>query len=91
MVRLCNAPPLDQGGTSVLSASPWINGSTTEQNEIFIAKYQDYNVDPETKYTNLTNTQQEIKVAMSLHLHHVPQAAMLECKLEILILVLYSK
>jgi hypothetical protein len=28
---------------------------------------------------------------MSLHLHQVPQAAMLECKLEILILVFYSK
>jgi hypothetical protein len=29
--------PWDQGGTSVLSAIPWINDSTTEQNEIFIA------------------------------------------------------
>jgi hypothetical protein len=29
--------PLDQGGTSVLSAIPWINDSTTEKNEIFIA------------------------------------------------------
>jgi hypothetical protein len=29
--------PLDQGGTSVLSAIPWINDSTTDQNEIFIA------------------------------------------------------
>jgi hypothetical protein len=29
--------PFDQGGTSVLSAIPWINDSTTEQNEIFIA------------------------------------------------------
>jgi hypothetical protein len=29
--------PLEQGGTSVLSAIPWINDSTTEQNEILIA------------------------------------------------------
>jgi hypothetical protein len=46
-------------------------------------------MDPETKYSNLTDTQRENKVAMSLHVHHVPQAGMLECKLEILILVLY--
>jgi hypothetical protein len=29
--------PWDQDGTSVLSAIPWINDSTTEQNELFIA------------------------------------------------------
>jgi hypothetical protein len=29
--------PWDQGGTSVLSAIPWIDDSTTEQNELFIA------------------------------------------------------
>jgi hypothetical protein len=29
--------PWEQGGTSVLSAIPWINDSTTVQNEIFIA------------------------------------------------------
>jgi hypothetical protein len=52
---------------------------------------KNYNVDPDTKYSNLTDTQRENKVAMSLHLHHVPQEAMLESKLEILILVLYSK
>jgi hypothetical protein len=28
----------------------------------------------------------ENKVAMSLHLHHVPHAAMLECRLEILLM-----
>jgi hypothetical protein len=49
-----------------------------------------YNVDPDTKYSNLTDAQKK-KVAMSLHLHHVPQAGMLECKLEILLLMLYSK
>jgi hypothetical protein len=33
----CSAPPLAKGRTSVLSAIPWINDSTTVQNEIFIA------------------------------------------------------
>jgi hypothetical protein len=50
-----------------------------------------YIADPDTKYSTLTDTQRESKVARSLHLHHMPQAAMLECKLEILILVPYSK
>jgi hypothetical protein len=35
--RAVTPQPWDQGGTSVLSAIPWINDSTTEQNEIFIA------------------------------------------------------
>jgi hypothetical protein len=33
----CNAPPLDYGGTPVLSAIPWIIDSTIEQNNVFIA------------------------------------------------------
>jgi hypothetical protein len=32
----------------MLSAIPWITDSTTEQNKVFIAYYQDYNVDPDT-------------------------------------------
>jgi hypothetical protein len=42
-------------------------------------------VDPDTKYSNLTDTQWKNKVAMSLYLHHMPQADMLECSLEILL------
>jgi hypothetical protein len=42
-------------------------------------------MDPDTKYSNLTDTQQKNKVAMSLHLHHLPHADMLECSLEILL------
>jgi hypothetical protein len=42
-------------------------------------------------YLNLTiYTAKVNKVARSLHLHHVPQAPMLECKLEILLSVPYS-
>jgi hypothetical protein len=37
MVAVVTPQPLDQGGTYVLSAIPWINDSTTEQNEIFVA------------------------------------------------------
>jgi hypothetical protein len=40
VARPCNAPPLDSGGTPVLSAIRWITDSTTEQNILFIAKYQ---------------------------------------------------
>jgi hypothetical protein len=42
-------------------------------------------MDPDTKYSSLIDTQRISKVAMSLHLHHVPQADMLECSLEILL------
>jgi hypothetical protein len=72
----------------MLSAIPWITYSTTVQkysNHCNSIKY--YNADPVIKSQTLQISQQNNKVAMSLHLHHVPQADMLECRLEILQIV----
>jgi hypothetical protein len=49
-----------------------------------------YIVDPVTSLIPYRFTA-ENKVAMSLHLHHVPQADMLECSLENLLNDLYLK
>jgi hypothetical protein len=82
-----SALPFEKGRTSVLSATPWITDSTTIQNIVIIeivsklqCKSSYISLQP-YKYTA------ESIMAMSLHLYHVPQADMLECRLEILLIV----
>jgi hypothetical protein len=70
----------------MLSATPWITDSTTVQNIVIIAIVS--KLQRRSSYTSLKLYRFTAKneVAMSLHLHHVPQADMLECRLEILLI-----
>jgi hypothetical protein len=68
----------------VLSATPWITDSTTVQNIVIIAIVSRLQRKSSYISLNLTSTLQKAIVTMSLHLHHVPQTDMLECRLEIL-------
>jgi hypothetical protein len=87
---ICSALPLEKGRTPMLSATPWITDSTTVQNILIIAivsklqcKSSYIGVQP-CEYTA------ESIVTMSLYLYHVPQTDMLECRLEILLIVCHS-
>jgi hypothetical protein len=76
-LRRCSALPLEKGRTLVLSATLWITDSTTVQNIIIIATVS--KLQRKSSYISLhpyEYTAENI-VAMSLHLHHVPQADML--------------
>ena len=100
LIPFCSALPFDKSRTTVLSAIPRINDSTTVQNIVIIAIVSNstrWSWVHKTKlttcivtWTSLNNRVQhktntaKIKVAVSLHLHHAPQADMLECRLEIL-------
>jgi hypothetical protein len=61
--------------------------STIVQNIVIIATVSKLQCRSSYISLNITNTQRKNKVAMSPHLHHVPQADMLECRLEILLIV----
>jgi len=52
---MCSALPFDKGRTSVLSAIPRINDSTTVQNIVIIAIVSKLNDDLGTQDLNLTN------------------------------------
>jgi hypothetical protein len=83
----CSSLPFEKGKTHVLTAIPWITDSTTVQNIVIIAIVS--KLQRRSSYTSLKPYRftAENKVAMSLHLHHVPQADMLECRPEILQIV----
>jgi hypothetical protein len=71
----------------VLSAIPGITDSTTVTNySNYCNSIKCYIIDQVTQVLNLTKIIAENKVAVSLHLHHVPQIDMLECSLEILLI-----
>jgi hypothetical protein len=75
----------------MLSATPWITDSTTVQNIVIIAIVSKLQRRSSYISLNLTDSQQNNKVAISLRIHHVPQADMLECRLEILQIVPHPK
>jgi hypothetical protein len=86
-VMTCSTLPFEKGRTPVLSATPWITDSTTVQNIVIIAIVS--KLQRKSSYISLQPYRFIAKniVAMSLHLHHVSQADMLECRLEILQIV----
>jgi hypothetical protein len=75
----------------VLSATPWITDSTTVQNIVIIAIVS--KLQHKSSYIDLPPYRYMVEsiMAMSLHLHHVPQADKLECRLEILQIVPHPK
>jgi hypothetical protein len=81
----CNALPFEKGRTPGLSATPWITDSTIVQNIVIIVIVSRLQL--KSSYISLRKYTVKNKVAMSLHLHHVPQADMVECRLEILLFV----
>jgi hypothetical protein len=85
LIPFCSALPLEKGRTPMLSATPWITNSTTVQNIVIIAIVS--KLQCKSSYISLQPFRYtaESIVAMSLHLHHVPQADMLEYRLEILL------
>ena len=100
LIPFCSALPLNKGRTPVYLLFPGSLIAYTWQKVIFIAIVSNYIVDPvDINFKSLTtcivswtssNKQiiQEVaaenNIAWSLHLLHVPQAVMLECRLEIL-------
>jgi hypothetical protein len=84
LIPFCSALPFEKGKTPMLSAIPWITDSTTVQNIVIIAIVS--KLQCRSSYTSPKPYRfvAENKVAMSLYLHHVPQADMLECRLKIL-------
>jgi hypothetical protein len=68
----------------VLSDTPWITDSTTIQNIVIIAIVSNITMEIQLYKSQPYRFTAENIVAMSLYLHHVPQADMLECRLEIL-------
>jgi hypothetical protein len=74
----------------MLSATPWITDSTMVQNIVIVAIVLNLQRRSSYKYSTLQYTAKNI-MAMSLHLCHVPQADMLECRLEIIQIVPHPK
>jgi hypothetical protein len=91
LCNTCNALPLEKGRTPMFSATPWITDSTMVQNIVIIAIVS--NLQWRSSYIGLQlyKYTAESIVAMSLHLHHVPQVDMLECRLVILLIVPHPK
>jgi hypothetical protein len=82
---------LKKAETSVLSAIPWITNSTTIQNIVIIAIVSNITTQIQLQSLKPYRYTAENNVAMSLHLHYVPQADMLECRFEILLIVSHPK
>jgi hypothetical protein len=71
----------------MLCATPWITDSTIVQNIVIIAIVSNITSQIQLQSLKPYRFTAENKVAMSLHLHHVPQADMLEYRLKILQIV----
>jgi hypothetical protein len=71
-MHVCSALPFEKGRTPMLSATPWITDSTTIQNIVIIAIVSKLQLRSSYKCLKSYKFTAENKVAMSLHLHHVP-------------------
>jgi hypothetical protein len=92
LIPFCSALPFEKGRTPMLSAIPGITDSTTLTNYTnHCNSIKCYIVDLVTQVSNLTKITVENKVAMSLHIHHMPQVDMLEYRLEILLIAPHPK